>query len=222
MWWDNNTLVETYKTTNFNEDKYKNKSLYLGIANTLERGMDTISARQASGPMVDHFNSIFETRDALRKLSSDSFHFKSKFYADENHGSAPLITTYDGLQSLFEFYEFEIDFADVMTPNTDVVDRMKAHYSKVTDILGYENKPDEAMINGMGYQLLEMNKMDLAGQFFQMNVDYYPKSYNVYDSLGDYYLAIEKTDEAKINFEKALSINENPESRKKLEALKSD
>jgi tetratricopeptide (TPR) repeat protein len=172
--------------------------------------------------MVDHFNSIFETRDALRKQNSDSFYFKSKFYVDDNHGSAPLITTYDGLRSLFGFYEFEIDFADVMSPNTDVVDRMKGHYSKVTDILGYENKPDEAMINSMGYQLLEMNKMDLAGQFFQMNVDYYPRSFNVYDSLGDYYLAIENKNEAIINFEIALSINENPESRKKLDALKSD
>jgi predicted alpha/beta superfamily hydrolase len=222
MWWNNNTLLNTYKTTNFKDNKYKNKSLYVGIANTLEKGMDTTTVRQAKGLMVGHINAIFDTRDALRKVSSNSFRFKSKFYANESHGSAPLITTYDGLRFLFEFYQFEVDFSDVMKPNTDVVDRMKAHYSKVTDILGYENKPDEAMVNGMGYQLMEMNKLDLAGQFFKMNTDYYPKSFNVYDSLGDYYLATDDKTNAKTNFEKALSLNENPESRQKLEKIKSE
>jgi predicted alpha/beta superfamily hydrolase len=222
MWWNNNELLNTIKTTNFKEDKYKNKSLYLGIANTLDDGMDTISARQTKGPMVDHLNAIFETRDAFRKLKSDSFYFKSKYYADDTHGSAPLITTYDGLRSLFQFYQFEIAFSDVMEPNSDVVDRMKAHYTKVTEILGYENKPDEAMINGMGYQLLQMDKLDLASQFFEMNIDYYPDSFNVYDSFGDYFLAINNKEEAKKNFERALAIQENPESRRKLDQLNTD
>ena len=109
-----------------------------------------------------------------------------------------------------------------MKPDSDIVDRMKVHYSKVSKTLGYKNKPDEAKINGMGYQLMEMNKIDLAGEFFKMNVEFYPKSFNVYDSLGDYYLAAKNKAQAKVNFEKALSIVENPGSRKKLEALKSN
>ena len=109
-----------------------------------------------------------------------------------------------------------------MKPSTDIIDRMKAHYTKVTEILGYENKPNEGMINGMGYQLMQMDKLDLAAQFFKMNIEYYPKSFNVYDSLGDYYLASENKAKAKTSFEKALSIKENPESRKKLDQLKSD
>jgi len=222
MWWDNKFLLNSFKTTNFSDDKYNNKSLYMGIANTLEAGMDTISVKKAKGPMVNHINSIFETRDVLRSIKNDSFHFKSKFYANDNHGSAPLITTYDGLRFVFEFYQFEVDFSDVMKPNSDVVDRMKGHYAKVSKTLGYENRPEEGMINGMGYQLMEMNKLDLAGQFFKMNIDYYPKSSNVYDSLGDYYMATDNKPKAKTNFEKALSIMENPESRKKLEDLKSN
>lgn len=222
MWWDNKRLLNSYKTTNFSDDKYKNKALYIGIANTLEQGMDTISVKKANGPMVDHINSIFETRNVLRKMKNDNLNFKSKYYENDNHGSAPLITTYDGLRFIFEFYQFEIQFSDVMKPNTDLVARMKAHYSNVSGTLGYENKPDEGMINGMGYQLMEMDKLDLAKEFFKMNIDYYPKSYNVYDSLGDYYLATENKEKAKLSFEKALSIEENPESRKKLDQIKSD
>ena len=222
MWWDNKLLLNSFKTTDFSDDKYKNKALYMGIANTLEQGMDTISVKKANGPMVDHINSIFETRNVLRKMKNDNLNFKSKYYENDNHGSAPLITTYDGLRFIFEFYQFEVQFSDVMKPNTDVVARMKTHYSDVSGTLGYENKPNEGMINGMGYQLMEMDKLDLAGEFFKMNIDYYPKSSNVYDSLGDYYLATENKEKAKLSFEKALSIEENPESRKKLNQLKSD
>lgn len=66
----------------------------------------------------------------------------------------------------------------------------------------------------MGYQLMEINKLDLSGQFFKMNTYYYPKNFNVYEWLGDYYLATDA--KAKTSFEKALSINENPASRQKL------
>ena len=222
MWWDNKSLLSAYKSTNFSDAKYSNKSLYMGIANTLGEGMDTVSVKKAKGPMVAHINSIFETRDALRNMENDTFLFKSKFYENDTHGSAPLITTYDGLRFIFGFYQFEVKFSDVMKPDSDIVDRMKVHYSKVSKTLGYKNKPDEATINGMGYQLMEMNKIDLAGEFFKMNVEFYPKSFNVYDSLGDYYLAAKNKAQAKVNFEKALSIVENPGSRKKLEALKSN
>jgi len=222
MWWDNTLLLNTIKTTDFNDAKYNKKALYLGIANTLQEGLDIDTTRDIKGPMTAHINSILDTRDAFNKINNNGFLFASKFYENDNHGSAPLMTTYDGLRFIFDFYQFEVSFADVMAENTDIVDRMKAHYSNVTKTLGYENKPDEAMINGMGYQLMEMGKIDLAGEFFKMNVDYYPKSSNVYDSLGDYYLANEDKAKAKANFEKALSINENPESRKKLEKLKLD
>lgn len=220
MWWDNTLLLKTIKTTDFSDSKYNKKSLYLGIANTLQEGLDINTTRDVNGPMTAHINAILDTRDEFEKIKNDGFLFTSKFYENDNHGSAPLMTTYDGIRFIFDFYQFEVSFADVMTENTDIVDRMKAHYSNVTKTLGYENKPDEATINSMGYQLLQMGKIDLAGQFFKMNVDYYPKSFNVYDSLGDYYLAAKDNANAKSSFEKALSIKENPDSRKKLEALK--
>jgi len=222
MWWDNQLLLNQFKNTDFNDSKYNNKVLYLGIANTLEEGLDIKTTREAKGPMTAHINAILDTRDELNKNNNESFSFASKFYKNDSHGSAPIITTYDGLRFIFDFYQFEISFADVMAENTDIVDRMKAHYSKVSKTLGYDNKPDEAMVNGMGYQLLQMGKVDLAGQFFKMNVGYYPNSFNVYDSLGDYYVQNKNKAKALESFEKALSIQENADSRKKLEALKSN
>ncbi|WP_342663098.1 alpha/beta hydrolase-fold protein [Psychroserpens burtonensis] len=37
MCWDNKTLFTTYKNTDLADNKYKNKFLYLGIANTLKK-----------------------------------------------------------------------------------------------------------------------------------------------------------------------------------------
>jgi tetratricopeptide (TPR) repeat protein len=67
-------------------------------------------------------------------------------------------------------------------------------------------------LNGKHYKLAE--------RYFKMNTVNYPKSFNVFDSYGDYFLAIGDKKNAIVNFEKALSIQENPESRQKLEELK--
>jgi predicted alpha/beta superfamily hydrolase len=222
MWWNDKKLLTAYKNTNLKDDKFKNKSLYLGIANTLEKGMDTVSVRQEKGQMSSHINSIFETRDLLKNGKNTNVLFASKYYENDTHNSAPLITTYDGMRFIFDFYKFNVEFSDLLDDNTDIVNKMKTHYAKASRTLGYDNKPDESMLNGMGYRLLGMEKADLAGQFFRLNVDYYPKSFNVYDSLGDYYLHIKNKDKAIESFEKALTIKENPDSRKKLDELKSN
>ncbi|MFM9481456.1 tetratricopeptide repeat protein, partial [Streptomyces scabiei] len=79
--------------------------------------------------------------------------------------------------------------------------------------------PTEGFINEYGYAFLQQKKYDKAGRFFKMNVDNYPESFNVYDSYGDYFLAIDNKPKAIENFKKALSIKENPESRQKLNKL---
>jgi len=57
---------------------------------------------------------------------------------------------------------------------------------------------------------------------FKLNVDNYPKSANVYDSYGDYFVAIDDKANAVVQFKKALAIKENEVSRKKLTELESD
>lgn len=222
MWWNDKNLLTAYKSANLKDDKYKHRSLYLGIANTLEKGMDTVSVKQEKGPMVNHINSIFETRDFLKHKSKGQLSFASKYYENDTHNSVALITAYDGLRFIFDFYRFDIDFGEIMNDNTTIVDDIKTHYANASEALGYENKPDESMLNGMGYQLMSMDKLDLAGEFFKMNIAYYPKSFNVYDSYGDYFIATNNKAKAIENFEKALALEENPASREKLERLKTD
>ena len=53
-----------------------------------------------------------------------------------------------------------------------------------------ENNPDdynfdEAQLNGLGYRLLNENMNAEALKVFELNVDAYPESANVYDSYAD-------------------------------------
>jgi Tfp pilus assembly protein PilF len=75
------------------------------------------------------------------------------------------------------------------------------------------------MINGMGYEFLQQKQFTKAGRFFKMNVENYPDSYNVYDSYSDYFAAIGDKTKAIEYLKKALAVQENPDSRNKLNKL---
>jgi len=61
---------------------------------------------------------------------------------------------------------------------------------------------------------------DKAYAFFKLNIDNYPQSFNVYDSMGDYYAAKKDKDNAIAFYSKALSIRSFPDTQKKLNDLK--
>lgn len=64
----------------------------------------------------------------------------------------------------------------------------------------------EAEVNTFGYQLMGAGFMDKAYAMFAHNVEQYPASWNVHDSLGEYYANAGDTALAIQNYEKALSM----------------
>ena len=62
----------------------------------------------------------------------------------------------------------------------------------------------EAETNQLGYQLLQAGNFKEAIVVFQMNIEAYPRSANVYDSLSDGYLAMGNKEEALNYAEKAI------------------
>ena len=81
---------------------------------------------------------------------------------------------------------------------------------------------DEAELNTLGYQLLQGKKVKEAIRIFQLNVEAYPQSGNVYDSLGEAYMDNGDKQLAIENYRKSLQLdpaNKNaPEMLKKLMA----
>ncbi|UCF05896.1 MAG: tetratricopeptide repeat protein [bacterium] len=74
----------------------------------------------------------------------------------------------------------------------------------------------EAYINRMGYTLLRDKKYDEAIAVLAMNVDFFPESFNTYDSLGEAYMESGRTQEAIQNYEKALELNPASENAKRM------
>ncbi|HEX7015432.1 MAG TPA: DUF2911 domain-containing protein [Cyclobacteriaceae bacterium] len=65
----------------------------------------------------------------------------------------------------------------------------------------------EVELNNYGYQLLNQGKHDEAIRVFTLNTERYPKSANVWDSLGEAYALKGDEKNAVKNFKKALSMN---------------
>lgn len=62
----------------------------------------------------------------------------------------------------------------------------------------------ENQVNALGYQYLFGGKTDNAMYIFKKNVEMYPESWNVYDSLGECYAADNNNEKAKEFYTKAL------------------
>lgn len=77
---------------------------------------------------------------------------------------------------------------------------------------------DESLLNGVGYRYLNDKKINDAIEIFKLNATEYPKSANVYDSLGEAYLNSGDTTSAIKYYEKALKIN--PKFPSSIEMLK--
>jgi len=73
----------------------------------------------------------------------------------------------------------------------------------------YQNDNTEGVLNRLGYSLLNTQKLDAAIAIFKWNAESYPKSFNVWDSLGEAYLKSGDKENAKANYEQSLKLNPN-------------
>jgi hypothetical protein len=66
---------------------------------------------------------------------------------------------------------------------------------------------DEGQLNGLGYRLIRANNFKDAIRILQLNVEAYPQSGNVYDSLGEAYMDDGNKALAIANYKKSLQLN---------------
>jgi polyisoprenoid-binding protein YceI len=65
----------------------------------------------------------------------------------------------------------------------------------------------EAQLNTLGYKLLQLGRFDDAIALFKLNVDAFPQSPNVYDSLGEAYLRKGDRANARASYDRALALD---------------
>ncbi|SHM56530.1 alpha/beta hydrolase-fold protein [Flavobacterium chilense] len=219
MWWDHQKfLAETIKKlTNKN---LANVSLFMGAANTMDDTMSIVKVRKDTSVFTKHIRSILDLNDFLSKNKKSNLNYGYKYYNDDNHGSVPLIASYDAIRFIFQFNQLKLSIQDQINFNRAVFTKIEKHFENVSKHLGYTVQVPENMVNGYGYQSLGKKDMDLAGYLFKLNVTNYPQSPNVYDSLGDFYQASGDKQNAILNYEKALTLDKNfAETKPKLDKL---
>ena len=79
------------------------------------------------------------------------------------------------------------------------------HDFRVAAPTTYNFEEDE--LNALGYQLIQAHKLKEAIRIFQLNVEAYPKSSNVYDSLGEGYMDDGDKPQAIANYQKSIQLN---------------
>src|SRR5258705_7564229 len=125
---------------------------------------------------------------------------------DEDHGSVVLRSHYFGLRKVYDGWQMPRD------PETGAVagglKAADAHYKWLSEKFHYSIATPEALINQIGYQFLLAAPPDPeeAIATFKVNVERYPNSANVYDSLGEAYEKTGHLDWATPLYEKAQAL----------------
>lgn len=218
LWWDNQTTLKEAKTI-LPTQNYKGKTLFIGIANRMERGVDTLSVQKDTSNSTELIRCNLEMIKDLNKNKGNQLRFKYKYYEDDNHPSMRLIGEYDALRFIFDFYKLKIYDSELNNPDFKLDSVLFAHYKKVSEQMGYNIIPSESQVNRLGYQMMGTNQFTKAENLFKLNIANNPKSANCYDSLGDLYIKTGNKLKAIESFKKALTLKEIPESREKLEKL---
>lgn len=150
------------------------------------------------GAIGESFDAL---RDALSKTNIKDFAWQAQRMDDEDHGSVVLRSHYFGLRKIYEDWRAPRDpQSGAFAGGLKGVD---AHYKKLSDRFGYSVPTPENLINQLGYQLLGRGQADEAIEVFKTNVERYPASANVYDSLAEAYERGGKIDLAEPLYDKA-------------------
>lgn len=218
MWWANQKLLHTAKQV-IASQTYAGKALFVGIANTMESGMDTLGVQADTSGSTQHIRSILALNRLLKANGQTGLRYQGKYYGLDDHSSVPLIAEYDALHFIFASYRLKLTDQDYEEDNTGLADKLTTHFRAATRQLGYQVKPPESLVNELGSFMVSQKKFTKAESLFKLNVATYPASFNAYDSYGDYFMAKKDTLSAITNFQKSLSLKETPATRKKLTAL---
>ena len=155
------------------------------------------------GPIEDGFHQM---KQILEKNQTQGFEWAAQVLDDEDHGSVVLRSHYLALRKVFDGWQIPRD------PDSGQVagdfKSVEEHYQKLSKKFKTTIPIPEQLINQMGYQSLFADRFDEAITIFKTNVERYPESANVYDSLAEAYERSGKIELAAPLYEKAQTLGQ--------------
>lgn len=195
------------------------RKLYIGAANTMPKGMSLSQATTDKTFETQHIRSIFKFNEFL-KTNANGLIYADKFYESERHNTLPLINEYDGLRFIFDYFFFDASENDFADSTASIAMKLKKHYVRISEEMGFKNAVPETFINYLAYDALGKKHYNKAKALFELNIYWYPQSSNTYNSYADYCLAVKDSINAIANYQKALLIKNDSNTLAKLNLLK--
>lgn len=223
--WDNQHLLKEAETKIANLN-LKNKALFMSLSGQLHMQNSAITINNVMQDTTDYTlfaRSNISFSKIVKHSSNKALFFDWKFYPKDIHGTVVVPSLRDGLISLFEWFQMEntdkINSFD--TSKEDLLSIITYREKKLEKHFGYFVAPyPEDLLNMSGYMNMDMQQPEKAKMYFELAVQYYPNSSNVYDSLADYYQSENNYKEALKNVEKAYQLNPTNYFKEKIEQLK--
>ena len=179
--WDNNFVIKRAEEA-FRQRKDWKKTIFLAV-----------------GDEPPYFNGFNAFKDLLGKVKPNGLVYEFRRMPEENHASAPLQAYQWGLRKIYDGW--------LPPPSGEIAD-LENHYRRLSERYGYQILIPENLLNQIGYHMLGASNYPAAIKVFQKNVELYPDSPNVYDSLAEAYDRDGQSAAARRNYEKAVSVAE--------------
>jgi tetratricopeptide (TPR) repeat protein len=187
--WENKEALKRAEEF-FSKQKELNSTLFVSLGNE-------------PGGIGESFDSF---KQLLAKTQIKDFQWQAERMSDEDHGSVVMRSHYTGLRKVYDGWLMPRDPATgAIAGGLKGVDE---HYQKLSQRFGYTVDVPENLINQLGYQILFAGQNDEAIAVFKTNVERYPASANVYDSLAEAYEKSGKIEMARPLYEKAQALGQ--------------
>ena len=184
--WYNNEKFLSNTITQLPKQNMTGKRLYIGTANTMPKGMSISKLKKDNSNETQHIRSIFKL-DKFLKSNTNGLRYANKYYESERHNTLPLLCEYDGLRFIFDYFHLDLSEKDFADTTALIASRLKTHYSTISEKMGYQNAAPEALINFLAYDALGKKHYNKAKTLFELNIEWYPESSNIFDSYADLY-----------------------------------
>jgi len=221
MWWNDKKLLNEIKQHKF-DGRYDKKKLFIGIANTMGKGMDISNVQKDTTIQSRHIRAILELNNFMDKDAQKKLSYKGKYYKNDDHGSVPLITAYDAFRFIFDFYKFKTNTEEYLDPESNFLEKIVNHYIKISNVFKTKMNPDEGFIDYLGHHRMEIKQFKQSEEFFKLNIVNYPNSHIAFGSLGDLYAVTGVKEKAIENYRKSISLDKNSISKKKIKELENN
>ena len=194
------------------------KRLFIGIANTMPRGMTMAQLKTDRSEQTQHIRDIYKL-DAFLKKNGNGLIYASRYYGNDSHQSVPLISEYDGLRFIFDYYRFDAEEKDFYDSTAVMAVKLKKHFARVSRKMGYTNPGPADFVNYVAAYALDKKHYIKAEALFKLNIEWYPQDPGVFESFADYLMARGDTVNAIANYRQSLQLKSTEMAQKKLDAI---